>query len=131
MKKNTVIATAGIIEQGGKFMITQRPEHVPLPLQWEFPGGKIEAGESPEGCIKREILEETGLTVKVDKLIDVGFYPYDHADVVLIFFKCSIIKGTPQTIECRDIKFIEAEEFENYSFPQADIAVIKKLTGLI
>ncbi len=127
LKKKTIIATAGIIQERDKFIITQRLNNVPLPLQWEFPGGKLEQGESPEQCIMRELKEEIGVTVKVEKLVDVCFYPYDHGDVVLIFYKCSIVEGTPEPIECKDVKFISATEFSDYKFPPADISVINKL----
>ena len=91
---------------------------------WEFPGGKIEAGETVEACIKREILEELGIDIEVgDHLITID-HTYSDFHVTLIVHQCRHLAGEPQAIECQEIRWVALEEIEQFTFPQANSKII-------
>ena len=82
-----------IIELGGKILCTQRSEAMNMPLKWEFPGGKLERGESPEECLKRELQEELGIEVSVGRACPTATHHYLLFSVTLYPFVCKIISG--------------------------------------
>ena len=94
---------------------------------WEFPGGKIEAGETVEECIIRECQEEIGVVIEPVRRLQDLFYDYPHGHVHLYFVLCRIVSGTPTPIECREARWIEPHQFPNFEFPPADIGVIRDL----
>ncbi len=127
MSTPATIVTAAVIVKDGRILITQRPEDVPLPLRWEFPGGKLEPDESPEECLIRELKEEIDITARVDDVVDVGYYSYSHANIVVIFYSCDILGGSPKPLECRKIKWVGPERLKDFDFPPADLKVIEKI----
>lgn len=122
-----MVATAALIEKDGRFLISKRKDDVVLPGAWEFPGGKLEADESPEDCVVREIEEEIGVKAKAESLADVVFYRYDDFNVLLVFYSCRILTGEPRALDCAEVKWIDVSDFPAYDFPSADLAVIDKL----
>ena len=126
-EKKTIEATAAVIQHEGKFLITKRPATSPLGHCWEFPGGKIEKGETIEECVVREVKEEVGIEAKVKRRLQSLWYDYTHGRIHLHFVLCDYVSGTPQTLGCTDIKWIEAHEFPDYDFPPADVGVIKTI----
>lgn len=113
----TLIAIA-VVEQEGRFLIGQRPEGVPLAGLWEFPGGKVEAGESPEQAAIRECREEAGIEVRVT-----GEYPehvqqYDHGQVRLRFFRCIPTRG--DVIPEPPFHWVAQQQLSNYAFPEGN-----------
>ncbi len=125
--KPTVTATAAIVERGGKYLITQRRPGGHLPLAWEFPGGKLEPDEAPVACLAREVFEEVGTRVRVGEILDASLYPYEHFNVLLLFYECVLLEGEPYPCDCRAVRWISPEEFPHYAFPPADIAAVEKL----
>lgn len=111
-----------VVEYKGKFLIGQRPEGVALAGLWEFPGGKVEAGESPGQAAARECLEETGLEVEVGSAYPEVVHQYDHARVQLAFFACQP-KDPCQQPHPRFV-WTPAAELANYEFPAANSALI-------
>ncbi|MBV9385759.1 MAG: 8-oxo-dGTP diphosphatase MutT [Chroococcidiopsidaceae cyanobacterium CP_BM_ER_R8_30] len=94
---------------------------------WEFPGGKIESGETIEDCIEREIREELGVAVEVGKhLIDVE-YTYDHLQVTLVVHHCRYLSGVPLPIECDEVRWVKVEDLSQYPFPSANEQIIAAL----
>ncbi len=83
-----------VVEHRGKFLIGRRPEGVPLAGLWEFPGGKVEASETPAAAARRECLEETGLAVVVGEKYPEVLQQYDHDKVHLHFFACTLAENT-------------------------------------
>ncbi len=128
MRKPIEVAAA-VIEQDRKFLITLRLETSPMGHCWEFPGGKIEPGETVEACIVRECREEIGVTVEPLRRIQEMTYDYPHGFIHLWFVHCRIVVGAPTPIECREVRWIERHEFPNYEFPPADVGVIDLLVG--
>lgn len=121
----TPIAIA-VVEHEGRFLIGQRPEGVPLAGLWEFPGGKIQPGESPEEAAVRECLEETGLTV-----VPLFQYPeqvqqYDHVQVQLYFIACR--PADPQQMApIAPFRWVSRGELAEYSFPSGNATLLRIL----
>ncbi len=95
------------------------------PLKWEFPGGKIEPGESPEACLKREILEELGLTVSIEKPLHPLTHAYETFTITLHPFRCRILSGKLTLHEHRNLKWLTPARTETLKWSEADRLVLK------
>ncbi len=122
-------AVAAVIQKDGKFLITKRLETSPMGHCWEFPGGKREADETIEACAIRECMEEIGVTIKTVRYLQDQFYDYPHGKIHLHFVLCQIVSGEPQTLQCREVRWIEPHQFIDFEFPPADREVIGMLTS--
>ena len=122
-----VQVVAALICVDEKFMIFQRPLTKTRPLQWEFVGGKVEAGEMLEEALVRECREEIGVTVKVGKVFMEVDHKYPDIDIHLTLFEAEIVDGIPQKLEHNDIRIISADEIDNYNFCPADDEILKKI----
>lgn len=121
------IGVAVITDPQGKILIDRRKQEGLLGGLWEFPGGKIEPGESFEECVVREIKEELGIDIKVnDKLITID-HAYTHFKVTLNVFNCTHLSGEPQTIECDEVKWVTLNEIDQYPFPKANGQIIEAI----
>ncbi len=118
---------AALIWQGDKFMICQRPAHKARGLLWEFVGGKVEPGETPEEALVRECREELDVTLQVGKLYTEVTHVYPDLTVHLSLFHASIREGTPKKLEHNDIRFITPSEISNYDFCPADVEILQKI----
>lgn len=119
-----------LVEQTGKYLITQRRPEAVLPLMWEFPGGKVEAGESDEAALVRELQLRLGVTIEVAQLISFVHHPYERYSVELYLYECRITSGKPQPLRVQDFSWAGSDEFESYSFTPADEASMAQLLGL-
>ena len=122
-----VQVVAALICVDEKFMIFQRPLTKTRPLQWEFVGGKVEAGETLEEALVRECREEIGVTVKAGKVFMEVDHKYPDIDIHLTLFEAEIVEGIPQKLEHNDIRIISADEIDNYNFCPADDEILKKI----
>ena len=127
----TLEVTAAVIRQNGKILICQRPADKNCGLLWEFPGGKIEAGENGEQCIVRECQEELGITLNVEHELTDITYEYPDRIVHLHFFLCNIAEGVPEKKEHNEIAWITADEIEQYEFCPADQKMIAEMHTLL
>jgi mutator protein MutT len=118
---------AALIFHKGKLLITQRRPDDHLPNLWEFPGGKIEKGETFEQCLVREIREELGIDIAVGELVEDLTHTYPEKTVRLCFFKCALISGEAKPIHVQDLRWITREELGNFEFPAADAKLITRL----
>lgn len=121
------VVAAVITDENNKILITQRNFKKSQGGLWEFPGGKIENGETKEEAIVREIKEELDVNIRADQYIDEKVFNYPEKDINLIAIKCSILEGNIVLKEHEDAKWITSEEFENYNFAPADMFIVKKL----
>lgn len=120
----TLEVTAAVIRQEDRVLICQRPANKNCGLLWEFPGGKIEPGETGEQCIVRECQEELGVTLGVKcKLTDVT-HEYPDRTVHLHFYLCEILAGTPEKKEHNAIAWVTASELSQYEFCPADAKML-------
>jgi len=115
-----------IIELGGKVLCTQRNESMSLPLKWEFPGGKINDGESPEKCLKRELIEELGVEIAVGQSLTTTTHHYPSFSVTLYPFICEIISGEITPHEHSAMVWLPVEELQTLDWAEADWPVIKE-----
>jgi mutator protein MutT len=122
-----VTVVAAIIWKDDRILITQRFDHVHLPGLWEFPGGKVEPGETLEGALQREILEELGVTISVEEEFFRIAHDYPTKSVQLHFFNCSILSSEPRPIEVADLRWVGPQQLDRFEFPAADAELIAKL----
>lgn len=114
-----------IIENSGKILCAQRSESMSLPLKWEFPGGKIDVGESPEECLRRELLEEMGISVRVGERLPLTTHHYPAFSVTLYPFICLIEAGEIILHEHADIAWLPPKQLNTLDWAKADLPVIK------
>ncbi|SDS50088.1 8-oxo-dGTP diphosphatase [Formosa sp. Hel1_31_208] len=117
--------TAAIIEEGDKFLIARRAKGKHLAGYWEFPGGKIEAGETAEACLSRELNEEFQINVSVNNFVGESVYEYPNKKIILKAFTCRIISGEIQLNDHDKIEWITIDEIKQYDLAPADIPLIR------
>ncbi|MDO4326589.1 MAG: 8-oxo-dGTP diphosphatase MutT [bacterium] len=122
----TIRVTAAIIERENRIFATQRG-YGSFKDGWEFPGGKIEEGESPEAALLREIREELDTEVSVESLFDMVEYDYPEFHLVLYCYLCHIVKGDLKLLEHEAARWLGREELDSVAWLPADIRVIEKL----
>ena len=120
---------AALIFHAGKLLITQRRCNDHLPNLWEFPGGKVEPGETFESCLVREIREELGIEISVGALVEDLTHSYPEKTVRLRFYNCRFVSGEPRAIHCQAFKWVSREELSQYKFPAADAHLIHGLVS--
>ena len=127
-----VVATAAIIQNDSGILICKRRDGDNFGGLWEFPGGKLEWGESPIECLKREIKEELDIEVFDLKLYDIVSMPYPNGHhVILIFYTVGSFEGNPKQIECSEFIWAKKNDLENLDFLKADEGISKKLAKSI
>ncbi|MDO3408395.1 (deoxy)nucleoside triphosphate pyrophosphohydrolase [Saccharibacillus sp. CPCC 101409] len=126
MKKHIHVVGAVIVENG-RILCAQRGGAKAQAYQWEFPGGKIEEGETPQEALKREIREEMNCTVEVGEWIETTVYEYDFGFVHLSTFYCTRIEGTPTLTEHAAIRWLPAGELSTLDWAPADIPSVHKI----
>ena len=122
-----VQVVAALIRDGNKFMIFQRPVTKTRAFEWEFVGGKVEAGETLEEALIRECSEEIGVTVRVGDIFMEVDHEYPDITIHLTLFNAEIADGIPQKLEHNDIKSITPDEIPQYNFCPADYAILNKI----
>ena len=127
MAVKPVKVAAGLVFKDGKLLIAKRPKNSHLGGMWEFPGGKLELGESFENCLKREMFEELGVKVNVSYEFEEILHQYSEMTVLIKFFICSLSSGKPKAIQCSEFQWINRRDLTRYNFPAADIKVINQL----
>jgi 8-oxo-dGTP diphosphatase len=122
------LVVAGMIARDDRVLITQRRADQPLPLAWEFPGGKIEPGESPEVALARELREELGIDVVVGRVWDVLFHAYPDYDVYMLVYRCTPSgPEQPRCVEVADLAWCRPDELIRYDILPADAPLIARL----
>lgn len=124
-KPRQVVAV--IIERDGKYLIAKRKKNDALGGMWEFPGGKIEPGESPEECLKREVMEELGVEAEAGGFFCSNIFKYHHIAIELLAYRAHCSAGTIVAKDHDEIRWVHKDEFKNYKFTEADEPVIAKL----
>ncbi len=119
---------AAVIERDGRILIGQRPLGKSHPLEWEFPGGKVEVGESPRNGLARELQEELQIDAEIGKEMDRYLFGYAHQKPIeLIFFEVSKFKGEPVNCAFQEIRWVRRDELKEYSFLEGDRRFIERL----
>jgi 8-oxo-dGTP diphosphatase len=123
-----IVVTAAVIERDGAFLVTRRPSGVHLEGYWEFPGGKIEPGESPAEALAREIAEELDTPIAVGRELFTVTHTYPDRIVELHFLACEL-KGEPRAVLGQEMRWIAREQLGTLRFPPADEELIRMLAG--
>jgi 8-oxo-dGTP diphosphatase len=123
------VVTAGIIEKDGQVLICQRPQGKRLAGVWEFPGGKLEAGETPEECLARELYEELGFEARIGEIFDARTETEFH-EFLILYYWAEAASGEPKALEHAEIRFVRPEELSEYRFASSDVVVAEKIARL-
>lgn len=119
--------TAAIIIDKNKILIAQRGANEKLAGKWEFPGGKIELGETPQECLKREIKEELEVDIAVGNYLGESIYTYPNGEIKLIAYFATILDGDIKLSVHDKVEWITISQIDKYDFAPADIPFIEKL----
>lgn len=119
--------TAAIIIEQQKVLITQRHPNDMMGGKWEFPGGKIEAGETPEACLRRELQEELGIRADVYERYAVSTYTYPDRTIELLAYMAAIRAGQITLHEHSDARWAPIHELAQFDFCEADLPIVEKL----
>jgi 8-oxo-dGTP diphosphatase len=126
----TIRVVAAVIEHEGRYLITQRRPNAVLPLLWEFPGGKVEEGETDAAALRREVQHRLGVDITIGQLISFVSHPYEKYTVDLHLYECTITSGEPTPRAVHAFKWVTSAEFDQHPFTPADEASMNKLLGL-
>jgi 8-oxo-dGTP diphosphatase len=124
----TVVVVAGVVEVGGRFLVTRRPKGVHLQGVWEFPGGKCDHGETLANCLARELREELDVTSVAGEEIFSTTHAYPDRTIELHFFRCELL-GDPRPQLGQEMRWVTREELKRLEFPPADAELIRTLTN--
>lgn len=129
MSKRTVRVVAALIADQGRYLITQRRSTAVLPNMWEFPGGRVEVGETDAQALAREIDERLGVRVEVRQMISFVSHPYEHYNVDLYLYDCTLVTGDLTALGVQDFRWIRSDQFDQFAFAPADEASMSQLLG--
>ena len=127
------VAAGVITDARGRILLARRTEGRDLAGLWEFPGGKVEAGEAPEETVVREIREEIGVETKIDCLAPLTFASHSYEDFHLLMplYVCRRFWGVPQPREGQTLKWVRPRQMRDYPMPPADLPLIPHLIDLL
>jgi 8-oxo-dGTP diphosphatase len=125
-----IVVAAAVIIRDGRVLLTRRAEGQHLAGLWEFPGGKLEDGESPEEALVRECQEECGIEVEVAEILEVTHHRYPEKEVLLLFYRCELRGGQVRHLEVADHAWVAPEDLDDYPLPPADEGVVARIQAL-
>ncbi|MBB3316634.1 MULTISPECIES: 8-oxo-dGTP diphosphatase MutT [unclassified Rhizobium] len=128
-----LVAACALIDSDGRILLAQRPEGKSLAGLWEFPGGKVEPGETPEESLVRELHEELGITTKVACLAPLSFasHTYEKFHLLMPLYVCRRYEGIPHGKEGQALKWVKPQALRDYPMPPADEPLIPILQDLL
>jgi 8-oxo-dGTP diphosphatase len=124
---NQIHVVGAVVVRDGLILCAQRGFDGSLPGLWEFPGGKIEPGETKPEALKREMAEELGVEVEVDDEVNTTTYSYDFGDVTLTTFYCRLLSGAPRLTEHASIQWLSPGDLRRISWAPADLPAVAKV----
>lgn len=125
-----VKVVAGMIGKDGRYLITQRRPTATLPLLWEFPGGKVEEGETDEDALLRELQEEMEIQVVVKERVIHVEHSYVDYDIDFRVYRCELLGGDVKHLRVHDHRWVLPSELDRYEFPAADEKTMRLLLAL-
>jgi 8-oxo-dGTP diphosphatase len=132
-KPMLLVAACALIDADGRILLAQRPEGKSMAGLWEFPGGKVEPGETPEETLIRELHEELGIETQVECLAPLTFasHSYEGFHLLMPLYVCRRFQGTPQSREGQALKWVRPQRLRDYPMPPADEPLIPFLIDLL
>lgn len=124
-----ITVTAAVIEKDGRALIVRKGPGTRHAGRWEFPGGKLEFGETPEACLEREILEELGIEVRVAHFLCESIYAYPHATIRLLAFHVDWTSGAIRLTDHDDIAWVAPAELGAWDLLPADVPIAQALAA--
>lgn len=128
--RRKIRVVGAMIEKDGRYLITQRPPTATLPLLWEFPGGRVEVGETDQAALARELREEMDIGVEVGGRVIHVEHAYEDYDIDFCVYRCRLTQGPVQHLRVHDHRWVRPDEIDQYEFPPADEKSIAKLLDL-
>jgi 8-oxo-dGTP diphosphatase len=129
MTRLVSVVAAALVAPDNRILVAQRPEGGSLAGLWEFPGGKIELGETPEAALVRELAEELGIAVATDALVPTGFVSHGYPDfhLLMLLYLCRRWQGTPVGQQGQTLRWESAGALSSLSMPPADVPLLAVL----
>ena len=135
----TLVSAVALIDRDGRVLLAKRPYNKTMAGLWEFPGGKIEVGETPEEALIRELYEELGINTSASCLAPLNFSSHSYAateanrafHLLMMLYVCRRWQGRPHPIEGGELKWVRPQKIRNYPMPAADISLIATLQDLL
>jgi 8-oxo-dGTP diphosphatase len=129
MTRRQLLVVAALIEQEGRVLVAQRRADQTQPLAWEFPGGKVEPGESPSQALAREIEEELACLIEVGAVAEVVFFAYETFDLIMPVYRAAIRAGVPVARQVAAVAWVARAELASLAFTPADLPLARRLAG--
>lgn len=131
--KTLLVAAVALVDDDNRILIAQRPEGKSMAGLWEFPGGKVEAGETPEAALIRELKEELAIDVTEACLAPFTFasHTYEKFHLLMPLYVCRRWAGIPKPVEGQVLKWVRVKDLKNYEMPPADIPLVAMLRDLL
>jgi 8-oxo-dGTP diphosphatase len=128
-----LVAAGALVDDDGRVLIARRPEGKAMAGLWEFPGGKVQAGETPEAALIRELREELGIDTRASCLAPNAFasHGYDAFHLLMPLFACRVWQGTPRALEHDALTWVAPVRLRDYPMPAADVPLIALLRDLL
>jgi 8-oxo-dGTP diphosphatase len=128
-----LVAAAALVDDDGRVLIARRPEGKAMAGLWEFPGGKVQDGETPESALIRELSEELGIDTRASCLAPVAFasHTYDDFHLLMPLYVCRVWQGTPRALEHDALKWVAPVRLRDYPMPEADVPLTALLRDLL
>lgn len=128
-ERQHLLVVAALIERDGRVLLSQRRADQSFPLTWEFPGGKVELGESSEAALAREIHEELGCAIHVGEVVETIRHAYPDFDLEMPVYRAVIVQGEPRPVTVAAIAWVALAELTARPMPPADIPFARRLAG--
>lgn len=128
-----LVSAAALVDENGRVLIAQRPEGKPMAGLWEFPGGKVKTGETPEFALMRELREELGIETRPCCFHPVAFASHSYTDFHLLMplFACRVWEGVPAAKEHAALAWVKPQDILSYPMPAADIPLVGTLMDVL
>lgn len=132
-KKTLLVAAAALIDADGRVLLAQRPEGKAMAGLWEFPGGKLDAGEIPEYALMRELREELGIETRPCCFTPIAFasHEYEAFHLLMPLFACRVWSGIPVPQEGQALKWVFPKDMKSYPMPPADVPLVAQLLDVL
>lgn len=128
--KPHIVVVGAVLVRDGRILAARRSDEMSLPGYWEFPGGKIEPGETPEEALRRELEEELLCTAEIGDHLETTTHEYDFGIVTLSTYLCTLLSGEPQVTEHAELRWLMPDELGSVEWAPADIPAIERLKSM-
>jgi len=129
-RKPSLLVVAAVVLRHGRVLLTKRHEGTHLAGHWEFPGGKVEAGETPVAALQRELREELGVTALVEEPFAFNHHVYPERSVLLLTYRTRLM-GEPQPLGCSALDWFAPAQVRSLTMPPADAPILERLLALL